>query len=123
MKSDVTATEQRCEDFLKRHKRELESKYLWISVKDELPKFDTPVLITDGKISVVAQRSLAIAEDLKCKINDPFWLGFECNEFEQKFKNEEVTHWMKIPTLPVNIKECCATGSIEQCNICPRKNS
>ena len=70
----------------------------WIALKDNLPDLRTPVLITDGKVCVVAQWHGFDRLDpaLIC------WqeVGFGGFEWEWDFADRDITHWMPLPPLP-----------------------
>ena len=64
----------------------------WVSVEDELPDFDTPVLvyvkdIFDNK-SIINITKYTITYDLTNN-----WLGYENSSFK-------ITHWMPLPKPP-----------------------
>ena len=95
----------------------------WISIKDQEPPKDQPVLITDGKVIVVSfwedkrKGSVNIFTgpppvspydqshgDLLFSVPMVGYLwegyGFESPEWEWGFNDYEITHWMLLPELP-----------------------
>lgn len=79
--SEQYATSQT--ETLKKEIEELRKEREWISVEDELPKEFASVLVVGDDI-----RSCALYKDKK------FYSDFPLP------KNEEVTHWMPLPTPP-----------------------
>ena len=66
----------------------------WISVKDELPKEDTNVILFDGSIVFCGNFSYNIDKSV-CwgnQVCDGLCYGW--------YKKDEVTHWMPLPEGP-----------------------
>jgi hypothetical protein len=73
----------------------------WKSVKEELPPFDTPVLVTDGTEMSVAQRE-DYSSWKKCGWN---WQITSVRGCEWEWDLDDgyhtfVTHWMPLPLPP-----------------------
>jgi hypothetical protein len=65
----------------------------WISVKDGLPEFGCPVLVSDGQSIYVATRYQHYEEFI--------WkISCDCCDVEYHY-GFEVTHWMTLPNLPI----------------------
>lgn len=64
----------------------------WIKVSDELPKFDTYVLTTDGR-------------DIRISVYQDMSDIDSCNRWHSEFWEVNVTHWMSLPELPKGNKE------------------
>ncbi len=72
----------------------------WIKITDKEPLMEKPVLITDGKVIVVASRSKGFLHEDGENIWKP--LGIEGYEWDWYFDDREITHWMELPELPGN---------------------
>jgi hypothetical protein len=74
----------------------------WISVKDQPPPLDTPMLVTDGEHILCCYfhlwRNMKVLECIAHNVNGYEHLPFmQHGSFEWP---EETTHWMPLPELP-----------------------
>jgi len=80
----------------------------WTSVKDKLPKFNTPVVVTDGKIMDIMTCWIMTFSDGHETIIWSSLNNWDCdNTFECGFlaslSEYNITHWTPLPELP-NVK-------------------
>jgi len=62
----------------------------WISVKDQLPKIDIDILVSDGQSAFIGSRTNSDE------------LSFHVCQCDTSYNGEiEVTHWMLLPSPPI----------------------
>ena len=75
----------------------------WISIKDELPKEGTLVLVINGKLSCISLALKNNENKIIFILIDTKELFYE-NDKESVLVLKNITHWMNLPDLPKDDK-------------------
>ena len=72
----------------------------WISLESQIPEHGVGVLVTDGETVVVA----SIDNSTKFPGYKHWWdeVGFSGYEWDWDFNTNDITHWMPLPSPPVD---------------------
>lgn len=71
----------------------------WISINDDLPPEETPVLIIRKGVVRIGERRWdhpSFGDSYKA-----FWYWDDPNDDGQDWENDEITHWRTLPSVPL----------------------